>query len=67
MVLRSGDSIRTALARLNYILKRENNVTKEINLAKRHEQKGEKRRRLRSERWRRKFNDEVKKYSIRLA
>lgn len=36
-----------------------NNVRKELRLAERHEKKGEKRRRLRSERWRRKFADEV--------
>lgn len=36
-----------------------NNVVKELRMAERHEKKGDKRRRLRSERWRRRFAHEV--------
>jgi len=54
-----SDTLTKAWNKLNGIL-RENNVRKELRLTARHEQKGEKRRRLQRERWRRKFADEVR-------
>jgi len=54
------EGLNQAWNKLNNIL-RENNVRQELRLTIRHEQKGEKRRRLRRERWRRKFADEVRK------
>ncbi|KAI0957591.1 hypothetical protein AcW1_005933 [Taiwanofungus camphoratus] len=39
----------------------QNGVVKELRLAERHEKKGDKRRRLKSERWRRRFAYEVRK------
>jgi small subunit ribosomal protein MRP21 len=58
VLIRKGEGVAQAYARLQSIL-RINNVRKELKLVERHEKKGEKRRRLRSERWRRKFADEV--------
>ncbi|GJJ12391.1 hypothetical protein Clacol_006633 [Clathrus columnatus] len=55
--LRHNYSISTAWNVLNSIL-RINNVRRELRLTARHEQKGEKRRRLRSQRWRRRFAHE---------
>ncbi|KAF8504050.1 hypothetical protein BU17DRAFT_101530 [Hysterangium stoloniferum] len=58
--INSGDNLTAAWGKLNALL-RANNVRQELRRTARHEQKGEKRRRLRSERWRRKFADEVRK------
>lgn len=48
---------------LNSIL-RKNKVRYELRLAARHEQKGEKRRRLHRERWRRRFAHEVRVFTL---
>lgn len=48
-----------AYLRLNQILSR-NKVKAQLRRAERHEKKGEKRRRLSSERWRRQFAHEVR-------
>ncbi|KAJ3480941.1 hypothetical protein NLI96_g8003 [Meripilus lineatus] len=47
----------------NYLQRtlRQNNVTRELRMAERHEKKGVKRRRLSSQRWRRRFAHEVRK------
>lgn len=57
--VRNGN-VGEALARLQTILQR-NRVQAEIRATSRHEKKGEKRRRLRSQRWRRRFAHEVRK------
>ncbi|KAI0062285.1 hypothetical protein BV25DRAFT_666288 [Artomyces pyxidatus] len=56
--VRNGD-VGGALALLQACLQR-NKVYTELRMTTRHEQKGEKRRRLRSERWRRRFANEVR-------
>ncbi|KAF8582684.1 hypothetical protein K439DRAFT_139088 [Ramaria rubella] len=60
VVLFNQEPVSRAYARLQSIL-RQNNIKRELKLAERHEKKGAKRRRLRSERWKRKFSDEVRK------
>ncbi|KAF7793006.1 hypothetical protein EIP86_004111 [Pleurotus ostreatoroseus] len=55
----ANDGFLAAVSRLNRILA-ENRVRAELNRARRHEKTGVKRRRLRSERWRRKFAHEVR-------
>ena len=57
MKVENGD-IASASRKISQILA-DNNVWKELRMAARHERKGEKRRRLRSERWRRMFKNEV--------
>lgn len=57
--VRNGN-VGEALAQLQTILQR-NRVQAEIRATSRHEKKGEKRRRLRSQRWRRRFAHEVRK------
>ncbi|KZV86560.1 hypothetical protein EXIGLDRAFT_572344, partial [Exidia glandulosa HHB12029] len=52
-------NIALAYGSLRAILKR-NNVESELRRAARHEKKGYKRRRLRSERWRRLFADQAR-------
>ena len=52
-----------AYRRLTNILQR-NKVRPQLRLAERHEKKGEKRRRLSSERWRKRFAHEVSQISI---
>lgn len=59
VMVRDGDT-GTAYNRLRSILSR-NNILREANMAKRHEKRGVKRRRLASERWRRVFANEVRK------
>lgn len=54
-----GD-VNTAYSKLNTRLK-QNRVRYELRMQERHEKKGDKRRRLRSERWRRRFAHEVRK------
>jgi ribosomal protein S21 len=51
-------NVADALSRLQYALQR-NRVIPELKLAARHEKKGYKRRRLSSERWRKRFAHEV--------
>ena len=51
-------NVAEALNKLQYTLRR-NKVSRELGLAARHEKKGYKRRRLSSERWRRRFAHEV--------
>lgn len=51
--------LNQALARLRSII-RNNNVPREAKLQTRHEKKGYKRRRIESERWRRRFAHEVR-------
>ncbi|GLB34979.1 putative ribosomal protein S21 [Lyophyllum shimeji] len=58
-----GGNVAEAYARLHSILQR-NKVRAQLRRAERHEKKGEKRRRLRSERWRRQFAHEVRLKSI---
>ncbi|KAF9464675.1 hypothetical protein BDZ94DRAFT_1307667 [Collybia nuda] len=53
-------NVGDAYQRLNQILSR-NKVRAQLRRAERHEKKGEKRRRLSSERWRRQFAHEVRK------
>jgi ribosomal protein S21 len=53
-------NVAEALGRLQYTLQR-NRVQLELRLTARHEKKGYKRRRLSSERWRRRFAHEVRK------
>jgi ribosomal protein S21 len=53
-----GDTVANAYRKLSSIISR-NNVRKELRMAERHEKKGPKRRRLSSERWRRRFAHEV--------
>ncbi|KAH9997299.1 hypothetical protein BJV77DRAFT_941568 [Russula vinacea] len=53
-------NVADALNRLQYTLQR-NRVQLELRLTARHEKKGYKRRRLSSERWRRRFAHEVRK------
>ncbi|KAN0133752.1 hypothetical protein V8E53_008476 [Lactarius tabidus] len=53
-------NVAEALNKLQYTLRR-NRVSRELRLAARHEKKGYKRRRLSSERWRRRFAHEVRK------
>ncbi|KAH9079389.1 hypothetical protein EDB83DRAFT_2342343 [Lactarius deliciosus] len=53
-------NVAEALNQLQYTLRR-NRVSRELRLAARHEKKGYKRRRLSSERWRRRFAHEVRK------
>ncbi len=55
--MNSADLGRT-FDRLNGLM-RQNNVSREVFRQERHEKKGYKRRRLRSERWRRRFAHEV--------
>ncbi|KAF8077971.1 hypothetical protein FPV67DRAFT_1443495 [Lyophyllum atratum] len=55
-----GGNVADAYARLHSILQR-NKVRAQLRRAERHEKKGEKRRRLSSERWRRQFAHEVRK------
>ena len=55
--MKEGD-VGLAYNKLQAILKH-NNLRRELRQAERHEKKGVKRRRLRSERWKRKFADEV--------
>ncbi|KAF5381002.1 hypothetical protein D9615_003931 [Tricholomella constricta] len=55
-----GGNVADAYARLHSILQR-NKVRAQLRRAERHEKKGEKRRRLESERWRRQFAHEVRK------
>ena len=55
--VKNGD-VADALNKLQYTLRR-NKVSSELRLAARHEKKGYKRRRLSSERWRRRFAHEV--------
>ncbi|KAF8486491.1 hypothetical protein JB92DRAFT_1534416 [Gautieria morchelliformis] len=57
VLVRPSEGVGQAYYKLQGIL-RANNVRTELRLAERHEKKGTKRRRLRSERWRRKFADE---------
>ncbi|KAH7889717.1 hypothetical protein F5I97DRAFT_1846631 [Phlebopus sp. FC_14] len=59
MVVTDGD-FRGALIKLGRRLKA-NNVLKEFRQHSRHEKKGDKRARLRSERWRKQFADEVRR------
>lgn len=61
VMVRDGDT-GTAYNRLRSILSR-NNILREANMAKRHEKRGVKRRRLASERWRRVFANEVPSFS----
>jgi hypothetical protein len=51
-------NVADALSKLQYTLQR-NRVVSELRLAARHEKKGYKRRRLNSQRWRRRFAHEV--------
>ncbi|KAI0006012.1 hypothetical protein BJV74DRAFT_13670 [Russula compacta] len=53
-------NVADALNKLQYTLQR-NRVVSELRLAARHEKKGYKRRRLSSERWRKRFAHEVRK------
>ncbi|KAH9981312.1 hypothetical protein BGW80DRAFT_1162592 [Lactifluus volemus] len=53
-------NVADALTRLQYTLQR-NRVFSELKFSARHEKKGYKRRRLSSERWRRRFAHEVRK------
>jgi len=53
-------NVADALNKLQYTLRR-NRVSSELRLGARHEKKGYKRRRLSSERWRRRFAHEVRK------
>ncbi|KAI0256675.1 hypothetical protein BJV78DRAFT_1117097 [Lactifluus subvellereus] len=53
-------NVADALNKLQYTLRR-NRVIQELRLAARHEKKGYKRRRLSSERWRKRFAHEVRK------
>lgn len=53
-------NVAEALNQLQYTLQR-NRVITELRLTARHEKKGYKRRRLSSERWRRRFAHEVRK------
>lgn len=55
LVVRNGD-LQNTFHQLNLRL-RQNHVAKEIALTVRHEKKGDKRARLRSERWRKRFAD----------
>ena len=55
--MKSGN-VAEALNKLQYALQR-NRVVPELRLAARHEKKGYKRRRLSSERWRKRFAHEV--------
>ncbi|KAI0093645.1 hypothetical protein BDY19DRAFT_989200 [Irpex rosettiformis] len=55
-----GSDLGRAFDRLNTMM-RQNNVSREVFRQDRHEKKGYKRRRLRSERWRRRFAHEVRK------
>ncbi|KAF8977456.1 hypothetical protein BDQ17DRAFT_1266557, partial [Cyathus striatus] len=48
-----------AFSRLDGILKR-NKVRKTVQVQRRHEKKGDKRRRLESQRWRNRFSEEVR-------
>ncbi|KIJ69439.1 hypothetical protein HYDPIDRAFT_145509, partial [Hydnomerulius pinastri MD-312] len=63
----SGRRIPVENGNLNYALiklgrrLKSNNVYRELRLASRHEKKGDKRARLSSERWRKRFADEVRK------
>ncbi|KAJ3543370.1 hypothetical protein NM688_g5861 [Phlebia brevispora] len=57
--VKNSDEFTAAYSHLNRIL-RENNVRRELRLTQRHEKTGVKRRRLRSERWRRRFAHEVR-------
>ncbi|KAF8559555.1 hypothetical protein OG21DRAFT_1502796 [Imleria badia] len=59
LAVRNGD-LQNAFQQLNLRL-RQNRVAKEIALTVRHEKKGDKRARLRSERWRKRFADAVRK------
>jgi hypothetical protein len=56
-------NVAEALNKLQYTLRR-NRVSRELRLAARHEKKGYKRRRLSSERWRRRFAHEVLAISL---
>ncbi|KAG5643481.1 hypothetical protein DXG03_000869 [Asterophora parasitica] len=58
-----GGNVADAYARLNSILQR-NKVRAQLRRAERHEKKGEKRRRLESERWRRQFAHEVRSFAL---
>ncbi|KAI0306597.1 hypothetical protein B0F90DRAFT_1623388 [Multifurca ochricompacta] len=55
-----GGNVADILNKLQYTLQR-NRVVPELRLAARHEKKGYKRRRLSSERWRKRFAHEVRK------
>lgn len=58
-------NVADAYRRLDSILAR-NRVKYELRLAERHEKKGAKRRRLKSERWRIRFADEVRLFFLPL-
>jgi ribosomal protein S21 len=53
------DTVANAYRKLSSVISR-NNVRKELRMGERHEKKGPKRRRLSSERWRRRFAHEVR-------
>ncbi|KIJ17389.1 hypothetical protein PAXINDRAFT_168067 [Paxillus involutus ATCC 200175] len=53
-------NLQAAFLKLNRRI-RSNNMFKEVKLASRHEKRGDKRARLSSERWRKRFADEVRK------
>ncbi|KAF9564658.1 hypothetical protein CPC08DRAFT_734350 [Agrocybe pediades] len=55
-----GKNLSATFRKLDAILAR-NQVRKQLRLTERHEKKGVKRRRLSSERWRKRFADEVRK------
>ena len=55
----NGGNVAEAYVRLDNLLKR-NFVKRTVRLTERHEKKGVKRRRLRSERWRKQFANEVR-------
>jgi ribosomal protein S21 len=59
-----GGNVADALNKLQYTLQR-NRVMSELRLGARHEKKGYKRRRLSSERWRRRFAHEVRASFLR--
>jgi len=55
----SGKNLSATFRKLEGILAR-NQVRKQLRMTERHEKKGVKRRRLSSERWRKRFADEVR-------
>ncbi|KAG9318458.1 hypothetical protein JVU11DRAFT_549 [Chiua virens] len=62
LTVRNGD-LNSAFQLLNSRI-RNNNVAKEIALTVRHEKKGDKRARLRSERWRKRFADAARRIHL---
>jgi len=64
-IIENENSLNVAWMKINRTM-RMNNVKNELRSQERFEKPGEKRRRLRSERWRRRFAEEVRK-KIQLA